>query len=141
MNWVHKETVRRNGRVLLKLAGTWAPAEAAVLSRSGTSWPNGLPRQCRLYLDPDTLWPQRLEWWGPQPARRDDSLLVQLEFRDPVLNRAPSAEQVARAFQPDVNPAQVPDATALVLGQLEARARSLARAPAISGGQAAANPP
>jgi hypothetical protein len=141
MNWVRKETVRRNGRVLLKLAGTWTPAEAVALSRSGTTWPNGLPRQCRLYLDPDTLWPYRLEWWGPQPARRDDSLLVQLEFRDPVLNRAPPAEQVARAFQPDVNPIQVPDATALVLGQLEARARSLARAPAISRGQAATDPP
>src|SRR5262249_38329239 len=29
------------------------------------TWPDFLPRQCRLYLDAQTLWPYRLEWWGP----------------------------------------------------------------------------
>src|SRR5262249_44086748 len=43
------------------------------------SWPDFLPRQCRLYLDAHTLWPYRLEWWGPLPSLPADQLLLQVE--------------------------------------------------------------
>jgi hypothetical protein len=48
-----------------------------------------------LYLDADTLWPQRVEWWS---ARVGDEPLVALEFRRPALNRALSEEECARLF-------------------------------------------
>jgi hypothetical protein len=60
--------------------------------------PDYLPRQCRLFLDAQSLWPHRLEWWGPMPTNRQDQMLLQLEFRDPVLGQA-VADQVF-AFQP-----------------------------------------
>ncbi len=125
LNWVGKERVRRDGRVLVKLSGVWAPAETAVLVRPGAEWPEGLPRQCRLYLDAETSWPHRLEWWGPDPPRDADALLVQVEFRDPVLNRPLSAERCAREFRLDIDPAQVPDMTKETIQQLDARRRKI----------------
>jgi hypothetical protein len=99
MNCLSKETVRREGRLLHRLTAGWKPEVAAVLSPVGKPWPAGLARQGRLYLDAGTLWPQRLEWWGPDSPQAEDSLLVQMEFRDPVLNRPLSAERCANEFQ------------------------------------------
>jgi hypothetical protein len=62
------------------------------------TWPDFLPRQCRLFLDARTLWPHRLEWWGPVPADPKDQLLLQIEFRDPVLGQA--VVDKVFAFQP-----------------------------------------
>jgi hypothetical protein len=125
LNWVGKERVRRNGRVLVKLSGVWGPAESAVLAPPGEAWPEGLPRQCRLYLDAETSWPHRLEWWGPDPPHKDDALLVQMEFRDPVINRPMSADRCAREFTPDLDPAQVPDITKETIQRLDARCRKI----------------
>src|SRR5262249_3910618 len=112
MTWFRREAVRRDGRGLLKLSGAWAPADAATARvRPGRPWPDGLPRQCRLYLDPATAWPCRFEWWGPDAPRPADALLIQMEFRDPVLNRPLSAAAGARAFRPDADPALFPEQT------------------------------
>lgn len=96
MVWGRRELVRRGGREYHKLTGTWADAPKTT-PRDGP-WPEGLPRQCRLYLDAETLWPARVEWWGPDPPREGECLLVQMEFRDPVLNRPLPAEQCIRGF-------------------------------------------
>ena len=61
-------------------------------------WPHSFPRQCRLFLDARTRWPHRLEWWGPAPPRKGDSLLLQMEFRNPRLGQ-PLAD-AEFAFQP-----------------------------------------
>jgi hypothetical protein len=69
-----------NGRDVIRLSGTWvdAPLESK-------QWQEYMPRECRLYLDAKNYWPLRVEWWGPtitgQP-RSEDSLLMQLEFRN-----------------------------------------------------------
>lgn len=123
LTWFRREAVRREGRLLVKLSGTWKPAEAAGLVRPGQPWPDDVPRQCRLYLDPVTGWPHRFEWWGPDPPRPGDALLIQLEFRDPVLNRPLSAEQCARAFRPDAEPALFLEKTADVADSVRAGTR------------------
>lgn len=64
----------------------------------GTDCENYFPRQCRLYLDAATLWPCRLEWWGPAPKRPGDVLISEMELRNPVFDH-PVAEG-AFAYQP-----------------------------------------
>jgi hypothetical protein len=62
------------------------------------SWPIYQPRQCRLFLDAQSLWPYRIEWWGPTLKKTGDVLLSQIEFREPVLNRPANDDQFT--FQP-----------------------------------------
>jgi hypothetical protein len=88
---------RWNGHEVVELAGVW---------RSAQTSPAGMPnleqaaqlRHCRVYLDARTLWPYRLEWWGPAPGQGRALPLVEVEYRDPVLNQALSAEVCAREF-------------------------------------------
>jgi hypothetical protein len=96
--WSRKETVRRSGEVYFKLTGAWSEEALRVLAPPDQPWPDGLPRRCRLYLDVQTLWPHRVEWWGPSSPRSPDALLLQIEFRDPVVNQPLSSERVAREF-------------------------------------------
>jgi hypothetical protein len=124
MTWFRREAVRRDGRLLLKLSGTWKPEYvAAALVRQGRPWPDALPRQCRLYLDPTTAWPHRFEWWGPDAPRPGDSLLIQMEFRDPVLNRPLSDERCAREFRPDADTELFPEQTTEVTDAIRASSR------------------
>jgi hypothetical protein len=53
---------------------------------------------CYLYLDPQTLWPGRLEWWAAHGARDQRLLLLEIEFRDPQWNRPLSLPECIRAF-------------------------------------------
>jgi hypothetical protein len=128
MDWVRKEAVRRNDRYFIKLSGTWTSAVAASLAPVAKSWPPHMPRSCRLYLDPESAWPHRLEWWGPDPARGDEVLLVEMEFRDPVLNRALTADQCASTFRPDADEQSMPDVTADVTQRLKAHIAQLRKA-------------
>jgi len=98
MVWVHKEMVRRAGRDFIKLNGVWPDETRELLAPADKPWPAGLPRQCKLYLDPKTLWPHRVEWWGPDPPRPGEVALMQMELRDPVVNRPLSAERCAQEF-------------------------------------------
>jgi hypothetical protein len=123
MTWFRREWVRRDGRLLVKLSATWQPAAAEALAPPGTPWPDDLARQVRLYLDPETFWPHRLEWWGPDPGRPDDSLLVQMEFRDPVLNRPLPADRCDREFRPDVDPGRFPEVTAAMTARIRGRSQ------------------
>jgi hypothetical protein len=91
----------------------WRDHDVLLLTgaRSGaaeSAWPAHRPRQCRLFLDSQSLWPYRLEWWGPAPKNSADVLLAQLEFRDPVPNQPAGDDQFT--FQPGQFP--VDDVTA-----------------------------
>jgi hypothetical protein len=96
--WLRAETVRRNGRPFFKLNGKWRDDVVASLAPPDKPWPDGLPRHCRLYLDVRSLWPQRVEWWGQDPLRAGEVLLVQMEFRDAMFNRPLSPERCALEF-------------------------------------------
>jgi hypothetical protein len=50
-------------------------------------------RQCVVFLETQTLWPVRVEWWGAEAK-----LLLQTEFRSPVLNQPLPADRCAAEF-------------------------------------------
>jgi hypothetical protein len=78
------------GHKVIRLTGTWA--DGPIESKQ---WQEFMPRQCILYLDAETYWPHRLEWWGPTVTgdpRSKDSLLMQLEFRNP---KRPTEKELA----------------------------------------------
>ncbi|MCI0682333.1 MAG: hypothetical protein L0Y71_09530 [Gemmataceae bacterium] len=78
----------------LDAAQVAAHAQAPVPSAAR---PNLAAHSCRLYLDAVSLWPARLEWYrGVEP--RPAELLLEMEFRDPELNRALTREECARLF-------------------------------------------
>lgn len=122
MNWVKIEKVKRAGKPRLRLTGVWTPDFAASI-RAEQAWPAGLPEQCRLELDPLTLWPHRLEWWGPAADGAADTLLAQVEFRDPVVHTALSPERCASEFTLQAGDALVEDQTAAVKAEYAARLR------------------
>jgi hypothetical protein len=116
-----KEAISWRGHEVLRLSLVWSPETAGFLAPAGQPWPDLLPRQCRLYLDAATLWPHRLEWWGPAPPRGEESLVFQMEFRDPVWNRPLTREQCAREFTFDPGPAETRELTRTALNLTEAR--------------------
>jgi hypothetical protein len=124
--WARGETIRQAGGAQLRLVGVWPNEESAKLSPSGQSWPGGLPRQCHLYLDAHTYWPRRVEWWGPSSAGGVDHLLVQMEFRDPVVNHPLAADMCERLFTFHPGDASVEDETESVTADLTKRALELA---------------
>jgi hypothetical protein len=83
------ETGLSKGRPVARLHGRLDAAPAA-----GTAV---IADFCYLYLDPETLWPARLEWWGAN-AERVHRLLLEIEFRDPLVNRPLSLTECMRVF-------------------------------------------
>ncbi len=77
-----------NNRTILRLTGTLKnhDDDSVVIT----------PRQCRVFLDAQTLWPMRVEWWAT--GERGDALLLQMEFRDAVINQPLSHEDCEREF-------------------------------------------
>ncbi len=123
--WTQKETVRRGGSLYFKLAGRW-PDQRSPAGPDGTEPGRSQSiHECRLYLDSQSLWPHRVEWWGADGAPPGDSLLLQMEFRHPVVNRLLSPEQCLREFSfPAMPPPATPPVPELA-AQLRARARQL----------------
>ncbi|MFO0876450.1 MAG: hypothetical protein U0840_03675 [Gemmataceae bacterium] len=78
--------------------GLWQPALNQQLAPKERPWPANLPRLCRLTLRGPQRWPARLTWYGPTRPGGRDTLLVELEYRDPVCGRVLSEETCARAF-------------------------------------------
>jgi hypothetical protein len=103
--WVKMDNVQHGGKARLRLTGVWK-ADFAKYVAEGRVWPVGLPEQCRLDLDPISLWPYRLEWWGPATEGAADTLLAQLEFRDPIIHTELSPERCAKEFT--FNPGKTP---------------------------------
>jgi hypothetical protein len=118
-----RETLSWKGRDVTRLTLHWSPEQARTLAPAGEPWPAYLPRTCLLYLDAASLWPLRLEWWGPTSREDRDTPVLQMEFRDPVLNRPLSQEQCAREFSFDPGPGKVPDQTEEMTELVEARAK------------------
>jgi hypothetical protein len=84
MTVTKKENIRWHGHDVVQLTAEWSGEVVKSFTQDGKQqWPAYVPRQCRLFLDAKSLWPHRVEWWGPRHPRGDESLLVQMEFRDP----------------------------------------------------------
>jgi len=84
-----------HGRPALQISGAWNAAEEVL-----KALPPGLrARRCTLVLDADTLWPYRIEWLGSPKPLNYPMLLLQMDFRDPVVNRPMSPLECSRAFR------------------------------------------
>ncbi len=92
--WSNYQAVRRGEHNLHKLMGTCGTSEGESLVAQ--------PCQCRLYLDLQTLWPHRLEWWDEKAER----CLVALELRNPRWQHPLSAAECRErfTFQPGATP-------------------------------------
>jgi hypothetical protein len=123
--WARSEIVRQAGGDRIHLVGVWSSEEARQLCPADRPWPSALPRQCHLYLDAHTYWPQRLEWWGPSTTGGADRLLVQMEFRNPVFNHPLPVETCNRLFAFQPGAAEVEDETASVTAEMSKRAGEL----------------
>jgi hypothetical protein len=123
--WARGEMLRQNSGERLHLIGVWSKEQALKHVAPNKPWLVGLPRQCHLYLDARSYWPQRVEWWGPHMAGGPDRLLVQMEFRNPVFNRPLSAETCARLFVFHPGTDDIKDETANVTAELARRANEL----------------
>jgi hypothetical protein len=123
--WAQADLLRQTSGGRIRLVGVWSKEEAMKKVAPNQPWIAALPRQCHLYLDARSYWPQRVEWWGPTTAGGPDRLLVQMEFRNPVLNRPLSADVCARLFAFHPGDAEVEDETATVTAELSKRAGEL----------------
>jgi hypothetical protein len=81
----------------IQVTGKWC-SQSIPTAGNGTLPPAMALRACRLYVDARTLWPHRIEWWGSPAPDRPSVPLVEVEYRDPVLNQPLSAERCAHEF-------------------------------------------
>ncbi len=88
------ESGQCHGRPVIRVSGAWSPNDQLPRELRAPV----RPRQCVLYLDRQTLWPLRLEWWGARHAETHLVPLLHMEFRDAVVNEPLSAEECARVF-------------------------------------------
>jgi len=120
----------------LKLTAVWSPETTKTVAPPNGQWPLLVPRKAYLYigtLEGKKLWPYRIEFWGPAMLRGDDSLLVEMQFRDPKILRPDEAEakRLAQACTFDPGKLEVAERTKFMtdsIGQL--RLQQGARPPA-----------
>lgn len=84
--WDGKNVIRLTGSLK---AGSTDPSENQLTIR---------PRLCRVFLDAQTLWPYRVEWWAARQPDEAGQPFLQLEYRDPRVNQPLSHEQCVREF-------------------------------------------
>jgi hypothetical protein len=123
--WARSDVIRQAGGERIRLVGVWPREEVLKHAPPDQPWPMAMPRQCHLYLDARTFWPQRIEWWGPSAVGGTERLLVQMEFRNPVFNRPLSPQICARLFAFQPGGAEVEDETASVTAEMTRRAGEL----------------
>jgi hypothetical protein len=125
--WARGELLRQSSGERIHLVGVWSKEEALKHAAPNQPWLVGLPRQCHLYLDARSYWPQRVEWWGPNTPGDPDRLLVQMEFRNPVFNRPLSAEACMRLFTFHPGAVEIADETATITAEITKRANELSQ--------------
>jgi outer membrane lipoprotein-sorting protein len=99
VTWVKRETVRRQGRIFIKLTGTVAEPNPDLIKSLDPRQNHHRPSQARVYLDEQTLWPHRIEWWARSSSGSSNILLVQMELRDPHFNQRLTVEQYDAEFR------------------------------------------
>ncbi len=87
-----------NGQKVLEIRGEWDLGEKVAECLPPELHLGQVVRECRLYLDAATYWPVRVEWWGSRAAGQPRVLLVETEYRNPVVNQSLSLERMTREF-------------------------------------------
>jgi hypothetical protein len=78
----------------IRISGAWQPDDGT----SPDLRPPLRPRLCHVYLEAGSRWPFRIEWWGSENPVAAPVLLLEIEFRDTVINQPPSQGEMARLF-------------------------------------------
>jgi hypothetical protein len=81
-------------RRVLRVSGYWNASEAAL----NTLPENLRARSCNLYLDPESLWPHRIEWIGSEKPSDHQVILLEMEFSDAAINRPLSKQECDGVF-------------------------------------------
>ena len=90
-------------RALAAETGVWQRSSVVRLRGVLAAGPTGVATSpvaadfCYLYLDAQSLWPHRLEWWGTGSKQLARPVLA-LEFTDPQVNRPLSLDECVRVF-------------------------------------------
>lgn len=84
------QTGRLHGRPMVRLYGRLNAAAAPAPGTPAADF-------CYLYLDAQTLWPSRVEWWAGE-QKTNPRLLLEMEFREPQLNHPLPFDECVRAF-------------------------------------------
>ena len=84
------QTGRLHGRPTVRIQGRLHPPAPPAGANAPADF-------CYLYLDAHLLWPSRVEWWAGD-RKTNPRLLLELEFRDPQLNRPLPLDECIRAF-------------------------------------------
>jgi hypothetical protein len=87
-----------HGNTTYIISAAWPENAATPGSMFDVAPPRFHLRQCLIYLDAESSWPCRIEWWGAEKPNKPNELLTQTEFRKPVLNQPLSAERCAGEF-------------------------------------------
>ena len=83
------------GRPALQVRGAWNASEDVL-----KTLPPGLrARRCHIILDAESLWPCRIEWLGSPRPLNYPVVLLQMDFRDPVINRPLPPLECSREFR------------------------------------------
>jgi hypothetical protein len=80
------------------VTAAWPAEDAALAALPDFARPRFQLSQCCIYLDAQSHWPHRIEWWGVARPGKPSQLVAQTEFREPVLNQPMSAERCAGEF-------------------------------------------
>jgi hypothetical protein len=98
MIFIKQEPASLQGREMQKLTAVWSPEVSKAIVAPNSPWQLLVPQKCFIYLEKlegKIAWPYRIEWRGPVTIRGDDSLLLQMEFRDPKILKVGSKEAQA----------------------------------------------
>jgi hypothetical protein len=130
MTPIQHEQVDWNGRQMIRIRAIWSADSLKSFPNADRQWIPYMPDQCRLYLlrlGNGTLWPYRLEWWGPAPPIVGETLLLQMEYRHPKVNQELPAERLASEFTFDPGTAEVRDFTQDAANFYRSRSQQLAQ--------------
>src|SRR5262249_1500514 len=72
----------------IRISGEWSPREDLPAALR----PPLRPRACHIFLDAQTRLPFRIEWWGSAKPAETPALLLQMEFRDLVVNQPAASD-------------------------------------------------
>jgi hypothetical protein len=86
------------GNEVYVISGVWPADTAGCAAMPDLPKPRFQPRLCAIYLDAQTLWLHRLEWWGSEKPNQPNGLLVQTEFRNPAINHPLPPQQCGLEF-------------------------------------------
>jgi hypothetical protein len=114
MVFTKQEPGRWQNQDVLKLTAVWSADLAKGVHAANPQW-QLVPKRMVLYvgtLPGKKLWPYRIEWWGPATLQNDDSLLLEMEFRDPrILKRDDKAAELGKQCTFDPGNTEVIDRT------------------------------